>query len=221
MAIDPESRYVSRAGLKIEAALEHFGLSPEGMVCADLGANIGGFADCLLQHGAAKVYTVETGYGILAWKLRQNPNVVMFERANALYFDPWAPQGVKLAKGSKGMEGFAGCDLVVIDLGWTRQKLAIPAAVKWLRKDRSAEKPGRILSLIKPHYEADDEALARGTKAILQEVDSEAICARVLEEMPAYGVKVVGHMISPLKGAKGRGTNAGNVEYLALLESEK
>jgi 23S rRNA (cytidine1920-2'-O)/16S rRNA (cytidine1409-2'-O)-methyltransferase len=216
MATEEESRYVSRAGLKIEAALAQFGLDVTGMVCADLGANIGGFADCLLKSGAAHVYTVETGYGILAWKLRQDKRVTMFERTNALYFDPWPP-------GIKGMEGvvFSGCDLVVIDLGWTRQKLAIPAALKWLRKERSQEKPGRILSLIKPHYEADSQTLSRGKKAILQEADSEAICARVLEEMPGYGVKVVGHMISPLKGSKGRGTNVGNVEYLALLEVEK
>ncbi len=208
METDPESRYVSRAGLKIEAALARFELSPQGMTCADLGANIGGFADCLLKSGATKVYTVETGYGILAWKLRQDSRVTMFERTNALYFDPWT------------IEGFTGCDLVVIDLGWTRQKLAIPAALKWLKKDRSAQNPGRVLSLIKPHYEADSQTLSRGKKAILQEADSEAICAKVLEAMPSLGVRVVGHMVSPLKGSKGRGTNTGNVEYVVLLESE-
>jgi 23S rRNA (cytidine1920-2'-O)/16S rRNA (cytidine1409-2'-O)-methyltransferase len=210
MSPDADCPYVSRAGLKIQAALERFEVSPAGMVCADLGANVGGFADCLLMRGAKHVYTVETGYGILAWKLRnKEPRVTMLERTNALYYDPWA-----------SLTGFEGCDLVVIDLGWTRQKLAIPAALKWLRRDRSPDRPGLIITLVKPHYEADANALARGKKAILQDDDAQAICDRVLEAMPTLGVRVVGHMLSPLRGSKGRGTNTGNQEYLALLASD-
>src|SRR4051794_25577814 len=97
------SRYVSRAGHKLEAALRAFDMNPAGRTCADLGANVGGFTDCLLQHGATKVYAVDTAYGVLAWTLRKDPRVVVRDRANAMH--------VKLQE---------GVSLVAVDVGWTK-----------------------------------------------------------------------------------------------------
>ncbi|MBI1370927.1 MAG: hypothetical protein GC162_20020 [Planctomycetes bacterium] len=175
-----ERQYVSRAGVKLAAALEAFSLDVTGLVCADLGCNVGGFTDVLLQRGAAKVYAVDTGYGTLAWKLRNDPRVVVMERTNALHVEP--PEAA----------GF-----VVIDLGWTKQAKALPAAMRW--------GPRRIITLIKPHYEAGDAAMS--------EADAEATTQRVLEAMPVLGFEVLGAIKSPITGSKG-----GNIEYLALLE---
>lgn len=191
--------YVSRGGLKLAAALEAFALDVTGFVCADLGCNVGGFTDCLLQRGAVKVYAVDTGYGELAWKLRQDERVVVAERTNALYVDVASlkPQASGLLT-----------DLVVIDLGWTPQRHAIPAALRW--------NPRRIITLIKPHYEATDQQ-KRGKRGILADEEAAAIAARVIDEMPAFGVRVVGHILSPIRGGAGKGKR-GNVEYLALVE---
>lgn len=125
-----ESVFVSRAGEKLAAALDRFGVDVTGMVCADLGCNVGGFTDCLLQRGAERVYAVDTGYGALAWKLRQDERVVVMERTNALHLDP--PE--------------EGVGLVTVDLSWTPQRYGVPAALRW--------RPGRVITLIKPHYEA-------------------------------------------------------------------
>src|SRR5262245_12931313 len=128
------SPFVSRAGLKLDHALREFGVNVKEWVCADFGCNVGGFTDCLLQRGAAKVFAIDTGYGALAWKLRNDSHVVVMERTNALHASP-PPSGV---------------DLVVIDMAWTPQRLAIPAALKWLHQE------GRIITLVKPHYELDE-----------------------------------------------------------------
>lgn len=191
--------YVSRGGLKLATALDAFGLNVTGLVCADLGCNVGGFTDCLLQRGAAKVFAVDTGYGAFAWKLRQDPRVVVRERTNALHFDPTT------------LEHFPGCGLVTIDLAWTRQRHAVPAALRWLVQHDSA----RIITLIKPHYEVDRDTpdLERG---ILNDARAAEVCEQVLAAMPAHGVRVLGHIISPIRGGAGKG-KIGNVEYLALL----
>ncbi len=197
MAGEPENLFVSRGGLKLAAALDAFTLDVRGFKCVDLGCNVGGFTDCLLQRGAVKVYAVDTGYGALAWKLRQDPRVVVMERSNAMHVE--VPAGVAV-------------DLAVIDLGWTKQKHAIPAAIRWLA---SADKRGRIITLIKPHYESETKLAAGG---VLDEADAARITERVLGEMPGLGVRVVAHIQSPIRGGAGKGNKAGNVEYLALLE---
>lgn len=199
---DASCPYVSRGGLKLAAALDAFSLSVEGLTCADLGCNVGGFTDCLLQRGAAKVFAVDTGYGTFAWKLRNDPRVIVMERTNALYATP--PDG--------------GCDLVVIDLGWTRQSKAIPAARKWLRARHDGSSKSRIVTLIKPHYEAGRAELSRSDAAVLGDSDAEAVLKRTLEAMPSLGVRVLGHIQSPIRGGSGKG-RTGNIEYLALLET--
>src|SRR5688572_17870582 len=101
--------FVSRAGLKLDHALSHFGIDVAGFVCADLGCNVGGLTDCLLQRGAAKVYAIEKGYGVIEWRLRKDPRVVVMERTNAMHVQ--LPERV---------------DLVTIDVAWTRQLLIRP-----------------------------------------------------------------------------------------------
>jgi len=189
--------FVSRGGTKLEAGLEAFGIDPNALICADLGASTGGFTDCLLQRGAAKVYSADTAYGQLAWKLRQENRVHVLERTNVLHFDP------------QTLTDFTGVELVCIDLGWTRQQRAIPVACRWLSGES-----GRIISLIKPHYEIDKQLLAtKGTKGVLGQADAEVVLHQVLETLPDLKVKVVEWIRSPILGGK-----SGNVEFLALLE---
>lgn len=191
---DVDNPYVSRGGIKLAAALDAFAIDPHGLVCADLGCSTGGFTDCLLQRGASRVLAVDTAYGELAWKLRSDERVTVLERTNALHVDP--PMTV---------------DLVVLDLGWTRQARAIPAALGWLGP------AGRIISLIKPHYELERAELDRDAVAgVLAEPLAERVAAAVIKEMPALGARVLGSIKSPILG--GKRARTGNAEWLVLLE---
>lgn len=194
-APDPEHRFVSRGGLKLRHALDAFALDPRGLTCADLGCNVGGFTDCLLQAGAARVYAVDTGYGALAWKLRTDPRIITLERTNALHLAP--PELV---------------DLVVLDMGWTPQRLCIPAALKWLKPAPTS----RIITLIKPHYE-QVTAPHESRETILADDAAADVVARVLAEMPALGATVLGSTPSPIRGGASKKNKSGNSEWLALL----
>src|SRR5436305_2074654 len=179
--------FVSRAGLKLEHALETFGINVAGKTCADLGSNTGGFVDCLLQRGAAKVYAIDTGYGVLAWKLRKDPRVVVMERTNAMHVE--LPEKVAV---------------VTIDVAWTKQKHILPAARRMIAEG------GVVISLIKPHYEADPALLRKG---ILPAEEVEAVVENVESQVHAFGFDVVATVQSPITGAKG------NVEILAHLRA--
>jgi len=178
--------YASRAGEKLEYALREFRIDVKNKTCADFGSSTGGFVDCLLQHGAKKVYAVDTGYGELAWKLRNNPNVVVMERANAMH--------VKLPE---------KMDIITNDTSWTRQKHILPNAIKNLKEH------GSIITLIKPHYEADKKLLQKG---VLDENTAEQVAKQVLAEIQQLGLQGKGFTKSPIFGGKG-----GNTEYLAYL----
>lgn len=180
--------FVSRAGLKLDHALDVFGLDVTGFVCADLGCNAGGFTDCLLQRGAAKVYAVDTGYGMLDYKLRRDPRVVTMERTNAMHVN--LPEPI---------------DLVVIDVAWTKQKHILPSAKRLLKEG------GRIVTLIKPHYEADPRLLIQG---VLPEDQLEGVVSGVGLDIAAVGLWRIELTRSPIKGGNG------NVEMLALLKEE-
>ena len=199
MAADAPQKFVSRAGAKLEHALEEFKLDVTGLRCADFSCNVGGFTDCLLQRGAKHVTAIDTGYGALAWKLRQDPRVETRERTNALHAE--APAG--------------GVDLVVLDLAWTPQRLAIPAALKWLAPG------GRIITLIKPHYELREEEKAWLDRGFLPHERVPGVVTRVEAEMPALGAKVMGSTQSPLVGGKTskKAGVPGNIEWLTLLEA--
>ncbi|MBX3379176.1 MAG: hypothetical protein KF805_03715 [Phycisphaeraceae bacterium] len=194
--MEPDCPYVSRGGLKLAHALREFSLSVAGLRCADFGCSTGGFTDCLLQHGARSVVAIDTGYGQLAWKLRQDPKVIVKERSNALHVPPPLPPDT---------------DLVVVDLGWTRQRLLVPVALRWLAPG------GRVLTLIKPHYEQDGP---RRESVILDKAQALKIADRVARDMPALGATVLAMTESPVlggakSGSKSKGT--GNTEWLALL----
>lgn len=194
--MDSARRFVSRAGEKLDRALEAFGLDVAGLRCADFGANVGGFTDRLLAGGAASVVAIDTGYGTLAWRLRNDPRVVVRERTNALHADP--PPG--------------GVDLVCVDLGWTRQRLAVPAALRWLAPG------GRVVTLVKPHYEVAPEERAQLDRGALDPNLAEAIVRRVAEAMPALGAETIASVESPLVGGKSqRKDGRGNREWLLLL----
>ena len=135
-------RYVSRGGLKLEAALKAFRLAVFGWVCLDVGASTGGFTDCLLQHGAAQVFSVDVGYGQLAWPLRKDPRVVAIERTNIRYM----PVDIVAAP----------VDLITIDVSFISLKIAVPAALKFLKKG------GSILALIKPQFEVGRANVGKG-----------------------------------------------------------
>ncbi len=178
-------QFVSRGGLKLAHALDHFGLNCPDLVCADLGSHVGGFVECLLQRGAARVYSVDTSYGTFAWKLRQDARVVVLERTNAMHVE--LPEPV---------------DLVTIDVSWTRQAKILPHA-------RTLLKPtGKIVTLIKPQYEASEEQREGGVVIAEQR---EAIVSDVRARIREYGLEVAGLVDSPIPG------HGGNHEVLALL----
>lgn len=177
--------FVSRAGQKLDHALHTFGIDVTGLTCADLGSNTGGFVDCLLQRGAAKVYAIDTGYGVLEWKLRKDPRVIVMERTNAIHVE--LPEKVRF---------------ISIDVAWTKQRIILPAARRLLSDD------GNVVTLIKPHYEADPKLLRKG---ILQPQELETVLDRVKGEIAASGFMLLSCIPSPVKGSKG------NVEFLAHL----
>jgi 23S rRNA (cytidine1920-2'-O)/16S rRNA (cytidine1409-2'-O)-methyltransferase len=191
--------FVSRAGAKLAHALEAFKVDVTGLRCADFGCNVGGFTDCMLKAGAARVTAIDTGYGALAWTLRNDPRVEVRERTNALH--------------AVTREG--GVDLVTVDLAWTPQRLAVPAALKWLAPG------GRIVTLVKPHYELRDDEKAWLDRGFLPHERVPGVVERVAAEMPALGAEVLGSVQSPLVGGKTSRKQGvpGNVEWLMLLRA--
>lgn len=177
-----ERQFVSRAGTKLAFALEAFRLSPSGRICADLGSNAGGFVDCLLQHGATKVYAVERGYGVIDFRLRGDQRVVVMERTDALHVHLPDP-----------------ADLVTIDVGWTRQCRILPAARRLLAKE------GEIVTLVKPHYEADIGLLDGG---VLPIEHLESVLEGVRTTIDSMGLALIGETRSPIEG------RGGNTEVL-------
>jgi 23S rRNA (cytidine1920-2'-O)/16S rRNA (cytidine1409-2'-O)-methyltransferase len=190
-------RFVSRGGDKLEAALIAFPLDVSGRVCADLGASTGGFTDCLLQHGAAKVYTIDVGKGILHWKLRSDPRVVIMEETNARYVES-LPEPVSL---------------VTIDASFISLKILLPVVKNWLPslKGRGAGVEGEILALIKPQFEAGRKESAKHKGVIRDPAVHKAILQDVLSFAQGRGLGVRGLLRSPVQGPKG------NIEFLAWL----
>jgi 23S rRNA (cytidine1920-2'-O)/16S rRNA (cytidine1409-2'-O)-methyltransferase len=170
--------FVSRGGLKLEAALDVFEVSVENLTVADMGSSTGGFVDVLLRRGATKVYAVEKGFGRLDWSLRNNPRVVVLERRDASTVT--LPELV---------------DLVTIDAGFTKQREIVPHALSLLRRG------GRIISLVKPQYEVSGRELVKGR---LTNELCESIARRVIDELETLGVNVLKRMASPVRGEAAR-----------------
>jgi 23S rRNA (cytidine1920-2'-O)/16S rRNA (cytidine1409-2'-O)-methyltransferase len=188
--IDQGQRFVSRGGEKLEAAIEAFHPPVDGSVCADLGASTGGFTDCLLQHGAAKVYAIDVGYGVLHWKLRNHPKVISMERTNGRYLEH-LPETASL---------------VSIDASFISLKLLLPVVIKWL-----PEGGGDVIALIKPQFEAGRAEVDRGDGVILDEAVHRQVLTDVLNFSVTAGYAIRGLIRSPLKGPKG------NSEFLVHL----
>jgi 23S rRNA (cytidine1920-2'-O)/16S rRNA (cytidine1409-2'-O)-methyltransferase len=180
--------YVSRGGLKLERALDEFGISPAGCVVADVGASTGGFTDLWLQRGAAKVYAIDVGYGQLAWTLRQDPRVVVMERTNARHLEA-LPEPVQLAS---------------VDVSFISLALILPRIYSWL------EEGGQAVALIKPQFEAGAEHVGKGGVVRSRQTHLDVL-KRVISDAVVGGWRVLGLIRSPITGP------AGNVEFLVWL----
>jgi len=192
LVIDLGPRFVSRGGEKLEAALSAFHLDDlSGWVCADIGASTGGFTDCLLQHGAARVYAVDVGYGELHWKLRNDERVSVMERTNARNLQAF-PQQV---------------DLVTVDASFISLRILLPVVRSWFPQEQ-----GQAIVLIKPQFEAGQIDAARGEGVIRDPRVHRQVLISVLDAAVRAGFSVRGLIRSPLLGPKG------NVEFLASLD---
>lgn len=170
--------FVSRGGLKLQHAIENFNTDINGKTVLDVGSSTGGFVDCLLQNGALKVYALDTAYGELAWKLRNNPKVVVMERTNILHLDS-LPEKI---------------DLVTIDAGWTRLELILPIIKNFLKIN------GQVIALLKPHYEADKRDLVKG---VLKEDKIEEVRKNVFQKIENLKFEIVNSIKSPILGGGG------------------
>ena len=188
ISLRQKPRYVSRGGLKLEAALEVFGINPAGKTCADIGSSTGGFTDCLLQHGAAKIYAIDVGAGLLDYRLRLDSRVELMENTNARYLQPLGET----------------VEIAVIDVSFISLRLILPAVA------RLVEKAADVVALVKPQFEAGKSEVGKG--GIVRYAN---VHRRVLRDTAATALSLrfapLDVMRSPITGAKG------NVEFLMWL----
>ncbi len=182
--------YVSRGGVKLEAALKFFAIQPAGMTALDIGASTGGFTHCLLTQGAARVYAVDVGYGQLAWEIRQDPRVKVLERTNIRHLPTSALE--------------QPVDLVVIDVSFISRAKVLGEAVRFLAPE------GRVLALLKPQFEADREHVRRGGR-VTDPAVHEQVLRKAVHAGEALGLELKGTEASPLVGKK-----SGNREFFVL-----
>lgn len=182
--------YVSRGGLKLEAALSHWSIDVNGLLAVDIGASTGGFTDCLLQRGAAQVVAVDVGYGQFAWSLRQDARVILFERANIRHFPPTAlPRPA---------------DIAVVDVSFISLRLVLPTVVALLRTG------ARLLPLVKPQFEVGKENIGKG--GVVRDETARLAAVSAIEAVgQALGLISHGSFLCPLPGPKG------NREYFLNL----
>lgn len=186
--------YVSRGGYKLEKAMQNFGLTLEGKICMDIGASTGGFTDCMLQNGAVKVYSIDVGYGQLAWKLRTDERVVNMERTNFRYVtEEQIPEPI---------------DFASVDVSFISLRIILPVLRERLRDG------GQAVCLIKPQFEAGREKV--GKKGVVRDL---AVHAEVVETITSFalenGFTLLGLTFSPIKGPEG------NIEYLMYIEKSE
>lgn len=184
-------RFVSRGGDKLAAALAAFPVPVQGRFCADVGASTGGFTDCLLQHGAARVFAIDVGYGQLDYRLRSDPRVVALERTNARYLER-LPDPVSL---------------ITVDASFISLRTLLPVLRGWLAA------PGDLIVLVKPQFEAGKERVGKGGVVRDPETHGEVL-RQVLAAASHEGCATGGLIRSPLKGP------AGNIEFLAWLSTD-
>jgi 23S rRNA (cytidine1920-2'-O)/16S rRNA (cytidine1409-2'-O)-methyltransferase len=202
LKVDQGPPFVSRGGEKLEAALKKFNFDIDGRVCADVGASTGGFTDCLLQRGAGRVYTIDVGQGVLHWKLRQDPRVVVMERTNARFLDK-LPETVQI---------------VTIDVSFISLKILLPVVCNWFAKsgieldtDPAPSKTGNVVALIKPQFEVGRKVASRGEGVVRDPTIHRMVLMDVLSFAQGLGYGVKDLIRSPLLGPKG------NTEFLTQL----
>ena len=207
LTVDTGPRFVSRGGEKLDAALERFGIDVKDLICADVGASTGGFTDCLLQRGAAKVYAIDVGKGILHWKLRNYARVVVMEETNARHVES-LPEAVSL---------------VTVDASFISLKILLPVVKKWFsffplssfNDDEREKKKEGIVALIKPQFEAGKKDVARGDGVIRDPEIHRQVLLDVLTFAKQEGFNLRGLIKSPLLGPKG------NAEFLVWLDFQE
>lgn len=191
LEIEHGPQYVSRGGEKLAGAFAFFSVDVNGKVCVDVGASTGGFTDCLLQNGAAKVYAVDVGKGILHWKIRQDSRVVVMEETNARHVDGFAEP----------------ISFVTVDASFISLKILLPVIKGWFGNGA-----GKVIALIKPQFEAGREEAARGKGVIKDPKVHRTVLKDVLGFAQEQGFALLGLERSPIKGPKG------NIEFLAYLD---
>jgi 23S rRNA (cytidine1920-2'-O)/16S rRNA (cytidine1409-2'-O)-methyltransferase len=190
----PQMKYVSRGGYKLEKAIDEFGISLEGKICMDIGASTGGFTDCMLQNGAAKVYSIDVGYGQFAWKLRTDERVVCLEKTNVRYITHEQVPDT--------------ADFASIDVSFISLTKVLPAVLGVMHEE------GQLVCLIKPQFEAGREKV--GKKGVVRDI---AVHKEVIDAIAnyalAHGLGILGLSFSPIKGPEG------NIEYLIYLDKKQ
>lgn len=194
ITIKQKARYVSRGGEKLAAALKAFDLDVTDKVCADVGSSTGGFTDCLLQNGANRVYAIDVGKGILHWRLRNDPNVIVMESTNARYIEN-LPESI---------------DLVTIDASFISLRILLPVVKNWFSV-KGENKKGKVVALIKPQFEAGRKEVSKGHGVIRSPEMHLQVLKGILEFTQQSGYKVLNLIQSPLIGPKG------NKEFLVYL----
>jgi 23S rRNA (cytidine1920-2'-O)/16S rRNA (cytidine1409-2'-O)-methyltransferase len=198
--------YASRGGYKLAHALDRFDLDPRGLTALDVGASTGGFTDVLLQRGAALVYAVDVGYGILDYRLRADPRVVVLERTNIRHLEALPPMNAELPPDADPtQEPKRAADCAVIDVSFISLKLVLPAVQRLIRP------AAWIVALVKPQFEAGPEQVGKG--GVVRDVAvHRAVLREVAAAAAALGLALRGLERSPITGP------AGNVEFLAWLQ---
>jgi 23S rRNA (cytidine1920-2'-O)/16S rRNA (cytidine1409-2'-O)-methyltransferase len=182
--------YVSRGGLKLQAALNHFDIDPEGMIAMDVGSSTGGFTDCLLKKGVRKVYCIDVGYGQMAWSLRNDPRVVLLERTNIRHLEREKIQDM--------------IDIATVDVSFISLRIVIPRVIEFIRKG------GDILALVKPQFEVGKGEVGKG--GIVRDEDKRLGAASAVRHFAEEtGLEASGIFLSPVAGRKG------NREYFLHL----
>ncbi|MGB8980254.1 MAG: TlyA family RNA methyltransferase [Anaerolineales bacterium] len=206
LTVDSGPRFVSRGGEKLDAALTAFGLDVSAWVCADVGASTGGFTDCMLQRGAARVYAIDVGKGILHWKLRNDPRVIVMEATNARYVEALPEQ----------------VTFVTVDASFISLKILLPVVKKWLfplssfeEAGKTKEERGNVIALIKPQFEAGKKDVARGDGVIRDPEIHRQVLLDILGFAQGEGFQIRGLIRSPLLGPKG------NAEFLVWLGGQE
>jgi 23S rRNA (cytidine1920-2'-O)/16S rRNA (cytidine1409-2'-O)-methyltransferase len=189
-----EHPYVSRGGLKLARALDHFAIDPSGLICADIGVSTGGFSDCLLQRGAARVHAVDVGYGQVAWRIRGDPRVRLYERTNARHLTPELFQ--------------EAVELMVIDVSFIGLAQLLPALVPLLALQ------ARVVALVKPQFELPASEVPPG--GVIRDPAARARAVQgVRQAAESAGLTAEGEVESPIAGAEG------NVEILIVLRADR